>query len=479
MREAVRKVPKRRRYAVVAILAIFVMAATVTSATARTAKPHKAGFRAVLAAVDSCGYPFGSGRTATGFNESSVLKGFSVTAPGTDTQTVNVFYSDEWALNLGGTQADIEQWDATYSSPYAHANIFADDAGSNPNKVGGTTADPDGTTANGGDPPRVGSLEDPQSRPDAPVVFLTRVPASTTDPKLPQDGDWQKFGGDLGDQGAQDPSFIGGTWKRNGFKEDVINAGVKQYNGKEVPQWNGPHADAFLANINTSAENYAMEARYDVNNNLLAWNPTTGELEPVAKGRHYKVQMMVHDGDGTSDVGEACKIVDTGKIPSEVETSPNVKLTENINISIDVSANAEASVKAGDSVLVRLIKRGTAADSTRTDKNGNVVNARGCTATNKAGLTISGGTAARRQGNDKIITITDPATQLDANGNLNQALAYPDDFGGASAPALNTSGGNASDYWWYVQYRPGTNNPDQAGSDDDCSETFNIGFTTP
>ena len=49
-------------------------------------------------AADSCGYPSGTGRTATVFSESEVLRTFRIdTAKG----TIQAFYNDEHALTLG------------------------------------------------------------------------------------------------------------------------------------------------------------------------------------------------------------------------------------------------------------------------------------------------------------------------------------------------------------------------------------------
>jgi hypothetical protein len=290
MREAVRKVPKRRRYAAVAILALFVVAATVTSATARNARPHKAAFKAVIKAADGCGYPFSNTtaapRAATTFNESTVLKGFSSLALGTATGTVQEFYSDEWALNAGtgvGNPGTPTGWNATYHHPVATKHIFADDAGSNPNNIGtGTTR-----TSMAG---MIGGGADPQGRPDPPVIYVTDLgPLSSPAANGPSAGDWQQ--GDLAaaQTRAQKPSFIAGTWKPDGLQVDLyanssgqvfttnVSGSVKQTNGKTgvTPGvWLGPHADAFNTSLNTNAENYAAEARWDTSN-LQAYNPNT------------------------------------------------------------------------------------------------------------------------------------------------------------------------------------------------------------
>jgi hypothetical protein len=431
MREAVRKVPKRRRYAAVAILALFVMAATVTSATARTGKPHKAAFKAVIKATDSCGYPFGSGLTATTFNESTVLKGFSATALGTGTATVQEFYSDEWELNLG--TAPIEQWDPTYATPIA--NVYADDAGTNPNNVGGSQ--PADTNAT------IGDGFDPQGRPDNPEIFVTDVTGTGHLANHPEAGDWQ-----MGGTGSN-PNFIAGTWKVNG----QATHNTILVNGKAVNQANktnlGPHADAFATNINTSIEGYGAESRWDVS----TLHESVGGLA-VKPGHTYKVQMMIHDGDHVSDTGEACRLVTIPKAPSATHTTPNVKITEDINLSIDTSTNATASVHAGDTVTVKLYQ------SVPTASSGT-----GCSATNQ-----DGGTGATQRGSTNTITVVlppDPNANFDpATGKLTATLTYPDDFGGANAPAL-TNG----KYWWFVSY---SGNDEVDGSNDGCTETFSL-----
>ncbi|MDP9238721.1 MAG: hypothetical protein M3P30_15215, partial [Chloroflexota bacterium] len=53
-------------------------------------------------ALDSCGYPVGAtGRPATVFNESEVLRGFAQTTNPDGSGTIQAFYNDEHALTLG------------------------------------------------------------------------------------------------------------------------------------------------------------------------------------------------------------------------------------------------------------------------------------------------------------------------------------------------------------------------------------------
>ena len=64
------------------------------------------------AAADACGYPYGSGRTAVVFNESTVLRAFDPVTSQTTVLgqglTIKAFYSDEHALTLGATSVSIK-----------------------------------------------------------------------------------------------------------------------------------------------------------------------------------------------------------------------------------------------------------------------------------------------------------------------------------------------------------------------------------
>jgi hypothetical protein len=491
MREAVRKVPKRRRYAAFAILALFVMAATVTSATARTGRPHKAAFRAVISAIDNCGYSgtqdVSTTRTLVKFNESTVLKGISTTGidasnNASSTATVQVYYSDEWEMNAGNAPLPVV-WQPTYAKA-GSTTIKADDAGTNPNDLnntGTTTQTPTPTTtATRTSPWGNGTGVDPNARPMGPVIFVTKV-AGNAAANTPAAGDWQ----DQGFTHEQEPDFVGGMWK-------ATNEGHLQVAGKDAAAngtYLGPHSDLPFDTSLASIEKYGAEARFDISG-LDAYNPATGLYEPVKGGGTYKVQMMVHDGDqnkGGGDTGEACRIVKIAPAPSSVVTTPTVKVSETINITIDTSTNANASIENGDSVIVRLIKRGpppgtTTLPNSTTVVNGQTVDARGCTPANQAGL--ASGTNARKQGNDYTIIIGTGGWSVDATGKVvrdpafgSSDLTYPDDFGGAAAPALTPGATPTGDYWWFVQYTPNANHTDVSGSNDDCSESFNLNFT--
>jgi len=116
-------------------------------------------------AADSCGYPSGTGRTATVFNESEVLRTFRIdTAKG----TIQAFYNDEHALTLGENLNgfSITPFVAAYPKPNTTTKL-ADDA--SPVSIGDPNA------------------ADPQARPIYPALFLTDI---TSGPST--SGDWQQ-----------------------------------------------------------------------------------------------------------------------------------------------------------------------------------------------------------------------------------------------------------------------------------------------
>jgi hypothetical protein len=418
------RVPRRRLYAALTILALAGLAATVAFASGGSARTA-ASVRVVAATADGCGYPSGTGKTATVFNESTTLQGFRVglTTAG-DSKNVQVYYSDEHALTLGQGPTTFA---GEYPKPGTTSPLIAGDAA---------------TDTSGGDPAyppllSVGNTAavDPAGRPIYPSLFITDNGTGTS-ANGANGGDWQNS---ANNNGAQIPNDVYGTWKS--FTPGVTVADPAK-NGFVL----GPNADPVPSTVANLG--YVSEVRWDVSKLKDA---SGAALSP---GHWYRVQEMVHDGDQNKaggDVGEACTTVFIPKSPSTTNTTPNVKITDNINLQVSTSTNASASVQTGDTVTVKLYQSvPTAADPST-----------GCLSSNQ-----NGGTGATQRGNTKTITINtgtggnfDPAT-----GTLTAQLTYPDDFGGSSAPAL-TNG----KYWWFVSY---SGNSAVTGSNDDCTETF-------
>ena len=125
------------------------------------------------AAADACGYPFGSGRTAVVFNESTVLRTFTpsnavtviVPTGGSTGLKIRAFYSDEHALTLGAEKAGCA---GTVSSNSAISCVNVSASG-----VGCLTA------------------SDPSGRPFFPSLFLTDL-GPIGNPTGSNSGDWQQ-----------------------------------------------------------------------------------------------------------------------------------------------------------------------------------------------------------------------------------------------------------------------------------------------
>ena len=129
--------------------------------------------RRAAAAADACGYPFGSGRTAVVFNESSVLRTFTpsnavtviVPTGGSTGLKIRAFYSDEHALTLGAEKAGCA---GTVLSNSAILCVNVSGSG-----VGCLTA------------------SDPSGRPFFPSLFLTDL-GPIGSPSGSNSGDWQQ-----------------------------------------------------------------------------------------------------------------------------------------------------------------------------------------------------------------------------------------------------------------------------------------------
>jgi hypothetical protein len=290
MRRVVRSVPRRRRYAALAILALAVAAVaalTTGSVTFATAGGTTA---------DTCGYSGNSttlppgARSTIKFNEIGIIEGFSVTSDANSNPlTVNTFYSDEHALTIGATGTT---WVATYVDPGTTITRI-DDAGTNPAGVGSATPGPTPTSLDTGAP-----ATDPYGREVAPSLYLTDVSGANSASKA---GDWQNQTAPNQPE-AQRPNYVGGTWKNNGAANPLGSDGKEAKNGADL----GPHSETFVQNISTSQgiEGYGAEVRWDVSS--LDTDQSTAGIQAAKPGHTYRVQMMFHDGDHNADTGEAC-----------------------------------------------------------------------------------------------------------------------------------------------------------------------------
>src|SRR4026209_388233 len=106
----------RRRYVLAAVIALVACGALAIAAGAGTSRNGStAAVRAIEgkgSGTDSCGYPNNIVDTAqypragVTFNESTVLRGFAPANGAFVGDDIKAFYSDEWALTLGGPGAD-------------------------------------------------------------------------------------------------------------------------------------------------------------------------------------------------------------------------------------------------------------------------------------------------------------------------------------------------------------------------------------
>ncbi len=250
--------------------------------------------------ADSCGYPSGTGKTATTFNESTVLRAFSLIGNNPSNAHVQLFYNDEHTMVLG-LGAGLTPFTGEYNKPATTvATLEAGDYGNGAGEV-----------LNVGDR----TQKDPAGRPLYPALFVTDITTTPTS----KVGDWQQLPGTITTwdiNKAQVPNAVYGTWKPD--------------NGNDTPKNNwflGPNADPLPPgpldkNGNPTAlkdEGYGTEVRWNVSSvKDEAGNNLVG-------GHTYRFQFMVHDGDQNQaggDVGEACT---TFTIPAaQISTQPNL-----------------------------------------------------------------------------------------------------------------------------------------------------------
>src|SRR5437899_2590309 len=255
-------------------------------------------------AADSCGYPSGTGRTATVFNESEVLLTFRIdTAKG----TIQAFYNDEHALTLGENLNgfSITPFVAAYPKPNTTTKL-ADDA--SPVSIGDPNA------------------ADPQARPIYPALFLTDI---TSGPST--SGDWQQ---QSNHSTAKPPDFVAGTWKS-------FTPGASISDPAKNNWWLGPNADAvpLINGALPKDEGFGAEVRWNISN-----------LPGLIPGHSYRAQFMVHDGDQNKsggDVGEAwfnfgLPLAKVSTQASSASIAIGSSLTDDATVTVSGGANPPA-----------------------------------------------------------------------------------------------------------------------------------------
>jgi len=231
--------------------------------------------------ITDCGYPYASATplTSIAFNEADVLR--AIQPGGTwPNGVVRLFYNDEHALTLGVRSVAVKTSGGTTTTDYPMSVLST-----NP----GSASSPQiGTTELAGDQ----SGLDPSLRPMWPSLFITDV----TDDATSRTGDWQQGGR------PRAPDAIFGTWKAAVRSIDkTVTPNKTSITPDADPaknNWNlggGDPVPAGLANEGFGAE--------------VVWNV------PLAPGRSYRVQVLVHDGDQNKAGGdsvEACVLFCAG-----------------------------------------------------------------------------------------------------------------------------------------------------------------------
>jgi hypothetical protein len=231
------KMTQRGMSLLVMVMLTFGLAGNVFAAPVRTAAPAPATVNTVTA--DSCGYPYGSGKTATVFNESTITRSAAVYGVGLDAK-IGVFSNDEKAMLLGVNGAS--------------ANTASPQHVSNP-ALGST------------------SLMDPSDRLFYPALYITDI---TSNASLTS-GDWQKGG-----TPTTTVDDIFGTWS-------TATLSGSTYTDTLPPAKNnwdlGPGADTPPAGTTSFNEGYGAEVR---------WNASGLGL---TAGHTYRFQILTHDGE--------------------------------------------------------------------------------------------------------------------------------------------------------------------------------------
>jgi hypothetical protein len=231
--------------------------------------------------ITDCGYPYVSNNPLTNvaFTEAEVLR--AIEPAGTwPNGIVRLFYNDEHALTLGVRSVTVKTSSGTTTTDYPVSPMA-----SNP---GGVVSPQMGTTELAGDQ----SGLDASLRPMWPSLFITDVTADPTS----RAGDWQQGGT------PRAPDAIFGSWKA---AVRMVNRTVTPATSTITPDadptknnWNLGSGDPAPAGL--SNEGFGAEVKWNV---------------PLAPGRSYRVQVLVHDGDQNKaggDSGEACVLFCAG-----------------------------------------------------------------------------------------------------------------------------------------------------------------------
>ena len=240
-------------------------------------------------------YPFVSStpRTSIIFNESEVLRGFTVAvASGCMPKQIRVYYSDEHALVLGVRRVIVKTASGTATTDYP--------------------VTPQSGNPNGAFNPMVGSVAlsgdqagtDLSERPLYPALFITDVTSNLTSLA----GDWQ-YGGT-----AIPPHAVFGAWKGAVRTVDKTrNPALVTVTPDADPaknSWTLPGGDAVPAGLEN--EGYGAEVRWET------------EQLGLLPGHTYRLYFMVHDGDQNKQGGDAGHGCATLTMGPQVDCRPSL-----------------------------------------------------------------------------------------------------------------------------------------------------------
>ena len=209
-------------------------------------------------------------RSAVVFNESEVLRGFSIVGTAAN-PGVAAWYSDEHALLLGIEPPNVTDMYPTPEPPAIYDAATKTARAHNP-EVGSLTA------------------TDSKGRPLFPAAFVTKI---TPPNEGGRQGDWQQQNDNTT---AQKPQDLFGTWKHATQTTDIGSQ-----NDPPANNTFGPGADTPPTGL--KYEKFRTEVRWD----LFSLKDQFGQ--PITAHNAYRVQFMVHDGDQNKDggdVGQAC-----------------------------------------------------------------------------------------------------------------------------------------------------------------------------